>query len=368
MSNEKVIVNVADLMEANGKTWRENNLAKEHKIGIGRLVEVISSGLRLYVFGHGRDCDGTPLYHLTADVDLIGEEVWNKVGYPDNFNETAEIYANGVFSGAGDMADRLLAAKCFLAMRLGEKQGKILWNHTSDDGLRVVDIHMVDEAKEREMFEAEIKPHFRIRNEHGDYVLPAIQIRWVGWHERAVKKEYTTLDTEAWKNPFIPLEERIQIVDGAVAWRNEVIANLRKQIEDLKGNNADIRKVVAERSGMKSVDHYDIEQANADFTKILVTWYQLTFDLENGYLGLPLLSMLKAVHGRHQLTEKFDNDDKLKNLYDDLENTIETHDTQYALRLAFRQPIRRMLRICIENDIDIKGTYGVDLDYNQPSA
>lgn len=53
-----------------GKTLRELNNEKEHKIPVGTLVEVIQepplsgNGLRLHVIEHSRDCDGTPLYTL----------------------------------------------------------------------------------------------------------------------------------------------------------------------------------------------------------------------------------------------------------------------------------------------------------------
>lgn len=68
--------NVSDMKEKNGKTWKENNLAKTHKYPIDSLVEVkydtwFGGGActkvhaRLFVFSHNRDCDGTPLYSLS---------------------------------------------------------------------------------------------------------------------------------------------------------------------------------------------------------------------------------------------------------------------------------------------------------------
>ena len=64
------------IVEANGKTIRENNLETIHRIPIGSLVEVkfnswFSDGAcwkvhaRLWVVHHSRDCDGTPLYTLS---------------------------------------------------------------------------------------------------------------------------------------------------------------------------------------------------------------------------------------------------------------------------------------------------------------
>lgn len=55
-----------------GNTFKEDNLAKNHKYKVGDLVEIITDekepskhdGIRLYVIGNVRDCDGTPLYRL----------------------------------------------------------------------------------------------------------------------------------------------------------------------------------------------------------------------------------------------------------------------------------------------------------------
>lgn len=62
-----------------GKTIRENNLELNHDIPLGTLVEIDCDyidehGLRLFVGGHGRDCDGTPLYSLTFDKHIVGED------------------------------------------------------------------------------------------------------------------------------------------------------------------------------------------------------------------------------------------------------------------------------------------------------
>lgn len=70
---ENVMVQlVADIVEANGKTIRENNREKSHEFALGSLVEVTynNSGLRLYVVQHSRDCDGAPLYNLSFDLDI----------------------------------------------------------------------------------------------------------------------------------------------------------------------------------------------------------------------------------------------------------------------------------------------------------
>lgn len=70
------LIPVGDIVEANGKTWRENNLAIPHNIPLGAIVEtdfecggawgVSFKGTgTFYVVLHHRDCDGTPLYGLS---------------------------------------------------------------------------------------------------------------------------------------------------------------------------------------------------------------------------------------------------------------------------------------------------------------
>lgn len=70
------MIMIHDIVEPNGKTIRENNLEKTHKIPVGALVEVrfdswFGEGAcwkvhaRLWVVMHARDCDGTPLYSLS---------------------------------------------------------------------------------------------------------------------------------------------------------------------------------------------------------------------------------------------------------------------------------------------------------------
>lgn len=77
-------INVANVVEANGRTVRENNQAVEHKLPIGALVEIttdcpigefgsIYKGVRLFVVSHERDCDGSPLYSLSFDRNIIAE-------------------------------------------------------------------------------------------------------------------------------------------------------------------------------------------------------------------------------------------------------------------------------------------------------
>ena len=67
---------VGDIVEANGKTWKENNLELKHNIPIGALVEINwdggeYNGICLFVVEHARDCDGSPLYGLSFDKDAF---------------------------------------------------------------------------------------------------------------------------------------------------------------------------------------------------------------------------------------------------------------------------------------------------------
>lgn len=69
-------IRFGDIIEANGKTIRENNLEKQHNLCVGDLVEVKTSEwkgdgaclkihARMFIVHCGRDCDGTPLYWLS---------------------------------------------------------------------------------------------------------------------------------------------------------------------------------------------------------------------------------------------------------------------------------------------------------------
>lgn len=70
------LVAIHEFVEANGKTIKENNLARPHVIPLGTLVEArwdewfgggacMKIHARLWVVHQGRDCDGTPLYGLS---------------------------------------------------------------------------------------------------------------------------------------------------------------------------------------------------------------------------------------------------------------------------------------------------------------
>ena len=97
---EVLAIKVADIVEENGKTIRQNNQEKRHNIPVGSLVEVkyenwFGDGAcekvraRLWVISLGRDCDGTPLYTLCK----------NKPDHVTINMSTAESMLNDVRSG-----------------------------------------------------------------------------------------------------------------------------------------------------------------------------------------------------------------------------------------------------------------------------
>lgn len=63
-----VLHDLKDPDDPQGRSYREVNLAKTHRIPVGTLVE-LRSGVRLFVVFHHRDCDGTPLYAMSHDRD-----------------------------------------------------------------------------------------------------------------------------------------------------------------------------------------------------------------------------------------------------------------------------------------------------------
>ena len=77
-----------------GKTYREENNALEHKFKVDDLVEILREdedcvyvGMRLYIIGCVRDCDGTPLYVLgSKGMDLYQDAFVNRQNTFYNFN------------------------------------------------------------------------------------------------------------------------------------------------------------------------------------------------------------------------------------------------------------------------------------------
>lgn len=75
--NGQTAIVVHHIVGDDGLTDKERNLKLTHKIPVYTMVEVtlndddVANGLRLYVHSHTRDCDGTPLYNLTADIEAM---------------------------------------------------------------------------------------------------------------------------------------------------------------------------------------------------------------------------------------------------------------------------------------------------------
>ena len=123
------IIFVGDLVESNGKTWKENNLAIKHDIPIGALVEITykseyeepedsNYGLRLFVVNHSRDCDGKPLYDMSFDKKAYKE-----------FEETKAKIDSGIFENRMEEA---------LVRWAHQRAGGAILRHYSRDSLKVV--------------------------------------------------------------------------------------------------------------------------------------------------------------------------------------------------------------------------------------
>lgn len=89
------IIFIKDIVEDNGKTVFENNMALKHNIPIDTLVEVkfdkwcdngacLKIHARLWVYKYHRDCDGEPLYaiseHKKEDTDLLIKHFGKYIG------------------------------------------------------------------------------------------------------------------------------------------------------------------------------------------------------------------------------------------------------------------------------------------------
>lgn len=88
------IINIADLTNPKtGKIYRQENMELQHKYKVGDLVEIIPwdddceySGMRLYIIGCVRDCDGTPLYVLGSRGMELYQKPFVKPNTCYNFN------------------------------------------------------------------------------------------------------------------------------------------------------------------------------------------------------------------------------------------------------------------------------------------
>lgn len=70
------IINIADLPcppDPQGRTYRQINVEKVHRIPLGALVEIpVDGGIRAFVVAHNRDCDQTPHYAISLRREDVG--------------------------------------------------------------------------------------------------------------------------------------------------------------------------------------------------------------------------------------------------------------------------------------------------------
>lgn len=74
----KMVHDLTDPADPEGRSFKEVNLTKTHKWPIGTLVECTYAngdnyGVRMFVAELTRDCDGTPLYTLTPSLQDIAK-------------------------------------------------------------------------------------------------------------------------------------------------------------------------------------------------------------------------------------------------------------------------------------------------------
>ncbi|TLX16393.1 hypothetical protein [Rhizobium sp. MHM7A] len=111
------IITVADLVEANGKTVRENNQGIPHELPLGALVEIttdcpigefgsVYKGVRLFVVAHDRDCDGSPLYSLSFDQNVFREIEGAQTTFDDNReSKFHSLFAMSLGKAKGSISD-----------------------------------------------------------------------------------------------------------------------------------------------------------------------------------------------------------------------------------------------------------------------
>lgn len=131
-------ISFGNIVEENGKTIRENNLLVSHNIPVGTLVEVkydewhgdgacAKIHARLWVVEHTRDCDGTPLYALSAWTKAAIEEISEIYGIKqDDFR--IKMYC-GIKNGFSEKS--LTVVEVTKAIRSGEKA--LQWEDESEN-------------------------------------------------------------------------------------------------------------------------------------------------------------------------------------------------------------------------------------------
>lgn len=91
-----MIINMADLQDPQGRSYRQVNAERQHTIPIGTLVE-LSNGARAFVVCYGRDCDQTPLYYVSLDSDDTVRRVpgWKNSSWQGGFAEQSLTVVGG---------------------------------------------------------------------------------------------------------------------------------------------------------------------------------------------------------------------------------------------------------------------------------
>lgn len=137
---------MGDLIEANGKSIKENNLAKNHELQIHQLVEVktdqwfgpdggsIKIHGRLWVSGYTRDCDGTPLYYLTDRKDVELEFRPGKTAAQDIFMKVPKWLRDYIQEGGGACKKELPWHEGWKIMRFN------LYGPVNGDSLKAVEL------------------------------------------------------------------------------------------------------------------------------------------------------------------------------------------------------------------------------------
>lgn len=129
-------IRVSDIVEANGKTIKENNMEKTHNLKVGDLVEVKHDRwhgdgacekihARLWVTLCGRDCDGTPLYWLSR----VPKDQWEPVNliFPDSgFQFKSDISQSIHYGQVGGFGEESLT-KVEVTDRLKQGYDSLTW-------------------------------------------------------------------------------------------------------------------------------------------------------------------------------------------------------------------------------------------------
>lgn len=79
----KNIISFNHIVGEDGLSFKERNLQAKHSIPLYSLVRIkpdpeyphIMDGICLFVHALTRDCDGTPLYAMTNNPDIIGKDM-----------------------------------------------------------------------------------------------------------------------------------------------------------------------------------------------------------------------------------------------------------------------------------------------------